>query len=59
MPAPIRPTCEIYLGVDIKLTPTYIFIKFANVNGHVEVLFFIARLLRCLFDNIESVNPGH
>ena len=59
MAAPTRPTCEMYLGVDIKETPTYIFIRFAKVNGHVEVRFFIARLLRCFVENIESVNPGH
>jgi hypothetical protein len=48
-----------YLGVDIKATPTYILIKFAKVNGHVEVLYLTAFLFRCLVENNESVNPGH
>ena len=56
--APYIPTCYIALAVDIEATPTYNFIKFAIVITHGEVRNLLFFLLRCLFENAESVYPG-
>jgi hypothetical protein len=40
--APINPANEIAFGVDIKAIPIYIFVKFAAVKYHGEVLIFLA-----------------
>ena len=56
--APYKPTYDIALGVDINAIPTYILIKFAIVIIHGEVLVFFVFLLRCFYENFESVKPG-
>ena len=56
--APIRPAEDIAFGVDINAIPTYIFVKLAAVKYHGDVLIFRDSSVKCLSDNIESVNEA-